>query len=211
MNTTDASTTTGFSDIGDGVTWVTEARFQYRLGELPGGMNAGVAYAFDNEFLRLGGAGLIEDDLTIASESTTWTVYWSAWQYVLTLDDPPDVINPVDGRPDVRGLGLFARAGIVDEDTNLVRWSGSIGLGGRGIVPGRDEDIFGIGFGVADFNNDTPLSRLLVSSDGYAMEAFYNAILAPGVALTGDIQMIEPASRGIDTTIVAGVRLNVRF
>jgi porin len=211
MNTTDSSTTTGFSDIGDGTTWVTEARIQYRLGELPGGQNVGFAYAFDNDFASLGRSGLIGEDFTIATEDDTWTLYWSLWQYLLMLDDPPEVIDPGSGRPDVRGFGLFARASVVDEDTNIVEWAGSIGFGGRGLIPGRDEDVFGIGFGYGQFNDDTPLSRLLIENDGYGLEVFYNAMLAPGVALTGDIQWIETASRSADTALVAGVRLNLRF
>ncbi len=43
------------------------------------------------------------------------------------------------------------------------------------------------------------------------MEAFYNFALAPGIALTGDVQVFEPAARFVDTTVVMGVRLNVRF
>jgi len=47
MNTADSSTTTGFDDFGKGVTWTTEADFQYRLGHLPGGMNLGGLWSFD--------------------------------------------------------------------------------------------------------------------------------------------------------------------
>ncbi len=39
INTSDASESTGFGDIGDGATWSTEAQLQYRLGNLPGGAN----------------------------------------------------------------------------------------------------------------------------------------------------------------------------
>ena len=211
MNTTDSSTATGFGDIGDGTTWATEARFQYRLGKLPGGQNVGFAYGFDNDFLNFGGARLVGGDIQIASEDETWSFFWSVWQYLLTLDDAPDVIDPGNGRPDVRGLGLFARTSVADEDTNIVHWTGSIGLGGRGLIPTRDEDMFGAAFGYAGFNNDPLLAGVLVESSGYGMEAFYNAVLARGLSLTGDIQVIETPTRSVDTTVVAGLRLNIRF
>ncbi len=211
MNTSDSSTTSGFDDVGDGTTWVTEAQFQYRLGELPGGMNVGFAYAFDNEFLNFNRSGLDGDGIRVEDEEETWSAYWSGWQYLVTLDEPPAVIAQGNGRPDVRGFGLFARAGLVDEDTNVVSWSASVGLGGRGIIPSRDDDTFGIGFAYTDFNDDRRLTQLLAEEQAYGLEAYYNAALAPGVSLTGDIQFIEPAGRGVSSTVVVGARLNLRF
>ncbi|NJK31615.1 MAG: hypothetical protein HC927_03920 [Deltaproteobacteria bacterium] len=65
LNTTDSSTTSGFDDIGDGTTWLTETQVQYRLGSLPGGMNLGFAYAFDNDFLDFNRSGLVGEDIQI--------------------------------------------------------------------------------------------------------------------------------------------------
>lgn len=211
MNTTDSSTTSGFSDIGDGASWLTEVQFQYRLGKLPGGQNVGFAYAFDNDFLNYSRSGLTGSGLVVQNEDSTWTTYWSVWQYLMTLDDPPDVIAAGDGRLDVRGLGVFARLGVVDDDTNLVHWGGSIGIGGRGLIPTRDEDSFGFGFAYTEFNNQGLLSALLLEDEANGFEAYYNAALAPGVELTGDIQFLEPVVQRVSHTIVAGVRLNLRF
>jgi porin len=210
MNTTEASTNSGFDDFGDGTTWLTEARFQYRLGDLPGGQNVGFAYAFDNEFVRVNRPGLPAGGV-IETTDETWTLYWSAWQYLFTLEEAPDVVNAADGRPDVRGLGLFARASLVDDDTNIVEWSGSIGIGGRGLIPSRDEDVFGLAFGYTDLNRDGPLVQFLAEEESYGAELFYNAKLWHGVHLTGDLQVVDSALRSVDTTVVAGVRLNVRF
>jgi porin len=210
MNTAEASTTSGFDDFGDGTSWLTEAQFQYRLGDLPGGQNVGFAYAFDNDFLRVNRPGLPGGGV-LETTDDTWTLYWSAWQYFFTLDEAPDVLNAGDGRPDVRGLGLFARASIVDEDTSVVRWGGAVGIGGRGIIPTRDEDVFGVGFVYTDFNRDGPLVQLLAEEEAYGAELFYNAKLWRGLFLTGDLQVIEPATRAVDTTVVAGIRVNLRF
>ena len=53
MNPQDSSTTSGFDDFDDGTTWSTEVDFQYRLGHLPGGMNVGGIYSFNQDFARL--------------------------------------------------------------------------------------------------------------------------------------------------------------
>lgn len=211
-NTTDASTTTGFGDIGDGTSWLTEARLQYRLGDLPGGQNLGFAYAFDSEFRNVNRPGLPGGEQGPNFEDESWTLYWSAWQYLHTLDEPPSLINPGDGRPDVRGLGLFARASIVDDDTNISEWGASIGVGGRGLIGGREEDSFGVGLAYTDLNDDIPLlSALVLEDDAFGVEAFYTFALAPGVDLTADIQILESALQSSDTTIVLGARLNIRF
>jgi hypothetical protein len=47
--------------------------------------------------------------------------------------------------------------------------------------------------------------------EAYAFEAFYNLALAPGILLTFDGQVIEPASAGVDTATILGMRLNLRF
>src|SRR5262249_2286179 len=50
MNTADSSTTSGLEHLDDGVTWISEADWQGRLGGLPGGMNLGALYAFDGDY-----------------------------------------------------------------------------------------------------------------------------------------------------------------
>jgi porin len=50
------------------------------------------------------------------------------------------------GMRDHKGVGIFARFGVVDMETNPVRWSGSFGVGGRGLIPTRDDDFYGIGY-----------------------------------------------------------------
>jgi porin len=205
MNTADSSTTTGFDDIGEGATWWTEAQFQYRLGKYPGGQNAAFAYAFDNEFLNfktssfspIGGLGL-------NTKSESWAAYWSCWQYVYLLEDAPALIVPGDGRPDARGLGLFARANLADADSNPYDWTVSAGIGGRGLIPGRDEDQLGVGYGASH-------ETAGLADDGQGIEAYYSLSICPGVSLTADVQVIDTASPATDTTTLWGLRLNVRF
>ena len=53
MNTQDSSTTSGFDDFDEGTTWNSEVDFQYRLGPLPGGLNVGGLYSFNQNFAAL--------------------------------------------------------------------------------------------------------------------------------------------------------------
>jgi porin len=210
-NTTDSSTTTGFGDIGDGWTWSTEAQFQYRLGDLPGGQNVAVIYADDNMFLNFNRSTISPEGVLLVGEDNTWAAYWSGWQYLFTLDEVPDRIDVSDGRADLRGIGLFARFGLADDDTNPIAWSFSTGVGGRGLVPGRDDDTFGLAFAYSDIDRGPFAAILGFDEDAYGFEAFHNFALAAGVALTLDAQVINPAVDGVNTATILGARLNIRF
>ncbi len=210
-NTTDSSTTTGFSDIGDGWTWSTEAQFQYKLGGLPGGQNVGFIYAADNEFLNFNRSSISRDGVLLPSDDESWAAYWSGWQYLYTPDEVPDRIDVTDGRADLRGYGFFARFGVADDDTNPIAWSASAGVGGRGMFFGRDEDTFGLGFAYADIDRGAFASTLGFDEEAYGVEAFYNIAISPSVSLTLEAQVVNPALDDVDTATTLGVRLNVRF
>jgi porin len=136
---------------------------------------------------------------------------WSAWQYVYTPDGAPDRIDTGDRRADVGGLGLFARVGIADDDTNPIDYTVSAGIGGRGLIPGRDDDTFGLGFSYTDFDDTRLLTAAGFGDDAYAFEAFYNFDLGHGLLVTANAQVIDPWLSDAGTTTVLGTRLNVRF
>ena len=212
FNTTDSSTTTGFGDIGEGWTWSTEASFQYRLGDLPGGQVVSFIYAADSDFVNFSRVNLQPGSGTLLGrESDSWAVTWSAWQYVYAPDGAPGPIDTTDGRADVRGLGLFARVGFADGDTNPIDLTVSAGVGGRGLVPGRDGDTFGLAFSYTDFDNGPLLDAIGFENHGYGFEAFYNFDLGHGISLTANAQVIDPVLSRTDTTTIIGARLNVRF
>ena len=211
FNTADSSTTTGFDDIGDGWTWSTEATFQYRLGDLPGGQVVSFIYAADSEFLSFSRTDLVPGAPLVSTENDSWALTWSAWQYLYTPDEVPDRINTGDGRADLRGIGLFARAGIADDDTNPIDLTISVGVGGRGLIPGRDDDNYGLGFGYSDFDTGPVLAAAGFDDNAYALEAFYLFDFGHGLSLTLGAQVLEPFSKTVDTTTILGARFNVRF
>jgi len=213
FNTADSSTTTGFDDFGKGTSWTAEADFQYHLGHLPGGMNVGGLYSFDQEFARLDsrlvfppGAGL-----TIPTKDRTWAVYWSGWQYVLTREKERRPIDLLNGQADQEGIGLFARVGFADKETNPVEWALSGGVGGRGMIPTRDNDTFGVGYYYNRIEETRLFSPLGLGRSTQGFEAFYNVAFTPAIHVTLDLQVVDPASSGIDTATILQMRANLNF
>jgi porin len=213
FNTADSSTTTGFEDFGEGTSAILEADFQYRLGRLPGGQNIGVLYSFDQDFTALSGDLIFVpgQGLVAPTDDDTWAIYWSAWQYVCVEEDVDAPISLENGMPDRQGLGLFARAGIADQDTNPIEWSLSGGIGGRGIIPSRDNDMFGIGYYYTSLQSTrlTGFAGVQDHVDGF--EAFYNIAITPAAQLTFDMQMVDSAASSIDTAFILGMRLGLVF
>ena len=51
----------------------------------------------------------------------------------------------------------------------------------------------------------------LAQRDEQGVELFYNAALTPWCHLTGDLQVVEPSSKNLQTTVLAGMRLEDRL
>lgn len=212
-NIADSSTTTGFEDFGKGTAWLTEAQFKYRLGKLPGGQNVGFGYAFDSEFSSIGDRFVFSpgSGLTKPTTDETWAVYWSAWQYLCVEEESDAPIDLTNGEQDRQGLGLFARVGFADHDTNPIEWSASGGVGAKGLIPGRDRDTLGAGYFYLKIQ-ETRLSGLLgVDNHSQGFEAFYNLSVTPAANLTLDLQVVDSPLPNIDTAVVLGARFRLRF
>ncbi len=72
---------------------------------------------------------------TVAVKNSRYYFAYSFDQYLHR-----DVVNPEEG------VGVFGQAGISDGNPNTTHWSILIGLGGKGMVPGRPKDNWGIGY-----------------------------------------------------------------
>jgi porin len=150
--------------------------------------------------------------ITAASESDTWIAYFSGWQYLYTETPPADgPLHLENGKPDLEGVGVFWRASVGDDDVNPAKWTVSGGVGGKGIVPGRNNDIFGVGY----YYNSAQTTRLtnagVLEDHTQGFECFYNVQLTPAVQLTFDAQLIDPLRSELDTAVVLGARLRFEF
>lgn len=212
-NITDSSSTSGFEDIGDGAAWLTEAQFQYRLGDLPGGQNVGFGYAFDSDFTDLGGRLVFQPGQGLAptTKDNTWAAYWSAWQYVWVKDESEAPINLMNGEQDRQGLGLFGRFGFADQDTNTIEWTASAGLGGKGLIPGREYDTCGAGFFYLSVQPDRLIDSIGVDDHSQGFEAYYNVAITPATNLSFDFQIVDSPLPHTDTAFIVGLRLGLKF
>jgi porin len=210
MNLQDASTTTGFSDVGDGTTWATSADYLGSLNELPGGGSFALYYGFDADFARVGGLNIDPGTgVSMDSESDAWAISWSGWQYLIA-EKGSGSVDPRNGRQDLQGLGVFAQIGIGDEDTNPVSWSIAGGLSGRGSIPGRDDDTWGVGYFYNDLQ-DLNLGPLVFQDSTSGLEVYYDIALMESASVTLDAQWTKSALPNVEDATILGGRLNASF
>lgn len=212
LNSADSSTGSGFDDFGEGWTGSAELQFRYEPGGRPGGQNIGFIYGADGDYAELDGRVFLPPGSSLRSTSDeTWSVYWTGWQYLWVDEADESPIDALNGVPDRRGFGLFARVGLADDDTVPVDWHASGGIGGRGLVPGRPDDHFGLGYYFNSVEPSRITSTSRIDDEAQGLEAYYNAAISPAVGVTASTQVLDDARARTDTATVLGLRVNVRF
>jgi len=150
----------------------------------------------------------------LKTRGETWTVYYNFDQYLWSPRSDPK-----------KGLGVFFRFGVSDGKVNPVKYAYNVGLSGNGIVPGRPNDTFGIGWSRLELSDDLlPVLRRrfdigLDRED--AVELYYNVAVVKSIGATLDLQVVNPALtktasgsggvKNVDTAVVGGLRAFVRF
>jgi len=144
----------------------------------------------------------------------TWDVYYNFDQYLWSPQGDSS-----------RGIGVFFRFGVSDGVANPVKYTFSAGIGGKGVVPGRPFDTFGVGWSRLEFSDHfAPFLRqqLALGLDREdAVEMYYNVSVTRWLNATVDLQIIEPGLRrtldasgrlrDVSTAVVAGLRVYARF
>jgi porin len=146
---------------------------------------------------------------------STWTIYYNFDQYLWSPEGHPD-----------RGIGVFFRFGASDGVANPIKYTYNVGIGGRGLVPGRPSDNFGLGWARTELSgNFVPfLRQQLRLGLGHedAIELYYNAAITPWISAALDLQIIDQALArtldasgarltDLDTAVVVGLRVYARF
>jgi porin len=209
----DSSTTAGFDTLDDGLVWSTAVAQQYRIGDRPGGVRATFQYAFDRDFVDLQGQFVLPGSVTLPRTRDSWAAFVNGWQYLAVFDESEQPIRVQDGRADRRGIGVFARLGTADHDTNPIQWTASFGVGGRGLDASRPNDTFGLGYAWSDIGS-VPFENLtsrLIAGTAQRLEAYYSFGLTPATDLTFDVQWADSLFARRDSSLLFGVRLGVRF
>lgn len=146
--------------------------------------------------------------------SNTWAVYYNFDQFLWSPKGDPK-----------SGIGAFFRFGISDGIANPIKYAYNVGLGGKGIVPGRPADSFGIGWARTQLSsNFVPFLRQQLNlglDKEDAVEMYYNFSVTKWLNATLDLQVIDPALnkfldssgrlQNMSTSVVGGLRIYSRF
>lgn len=146
---------------------------------------------------------------------SSWTMSYAFDQYFWRPNGDPK-----------HGVGLFFAFGASDGNPDPIHYAFLGGIGGKGVVPGRPDDNFGIGVARTQFSSSLlPFLRqqfnLGIERED-AIELYYNAAVMPWMNVTTDLQIIDSGLNravdpttgqltGINTVIVLGTRIRVRF
>jgi porin len=149
----------------------------------------------------------------LAKKDGTWNVYYNFDQFVYETDKAAD-----------RGVGLFGRFGASDGNPNFLQYFFSAGVGGKGLMPSRPSDQFGLGYYYLSVANPTlqgPAQSVAFLRDEWGFEGYCNLAITPWLIFTPDIQVIAPTQKRqlvngriverIGTATVLGVRLRIVF
>jgi porin len=199
--------TTGFDDpYKDGPAYALEGRLTTRFFDLTGHQLVGGIYATKN-YTNLDQplANLIIPFLPAEQSESTWAVYYNFDQYLYQPEKNVD-----------RGVGIFGRFGASDGEANPVHYFASIGVGGKGMIPGRKHDQFGIGYYYLWATTpqrlvDRHFGGEVFGDDTQGVEILYEFAITPWMRLTPDLQFIDPAAQDVDNAWVAGLRLELKF
>jgi len=192
LQTNGQANTSGFGDLhSNQLTFSGEARVRTSFFGLTGHQLIGGGYS-NSDFTSLDqDLRFIIENRTLEKQKGSWNFYYNFDQY---LYEP----NKGSGQ----GLGIFGRFGVSDGNPNPMHFFFSVGVGGKGIIPGRPLDRFGIGYyyiDVGDLKFRTILGTESFLRDEHGFEAFYNFALTPWMQLTPDIQVIRPAQKEVIT------------
>jgi len=203
LNSQDTSGTSGFEQLfADGVLLTLNVRLPARLFDMPGHQLFGATWN-NRTYTSLSDSYIDYPNVVIVPTQGSWSLFWNFDQYlVVDADDP------------THGWGTFGRAGIADDNTSLISWFLSFGIGGNSPIESRPADTFGIGWYYA--NTSGPLSPLVTPvigpiGNGQGVELYYNYELTPAIRLTPDMQVILPAEEDIDPALVVGLRAQMIF
>ncbi len=202
-----------FKDFFKDVSIASELEVKINPAELPGTLRFDFVWTSEPKVRTSGNGRFVLPRLVrgipLPRSSSNWMINFNFDQYLYVGSDTESSNQHIDGLRGPQGIGLFGRVGYGGSSGNLVNVFGSFGIGGRGLIPHRPNDRYGIGWYYMDFPSSFKRLAGLRSENG--VEMFYNFALAPWAQLTGDIQWINPALKGVGDPWVLGGRLQVYF
>lgn len=135
------------------------------------------------------------------------------------------------GADEDKGVNVFARLSASPPDRNKISFYVDGGITFSGVVPGRADDVFGLGFSysaispsLSDLDRDTVLAGtgLLIRDYEALIEFSYRAQIVPGWTIQPDVQYIwhpggnvpinsAPGAPAIPDATIVGVRTTINY
>jgi porin len=225
LDTSGTANSSGFDTVFKGnTTYAIEGRVRTDFLGMTGHQLVGATYSAKNYSSLDQSLRFFIESRAIAQQDNSWCFYYNFDQYLY---------EPKKGSG--RGIGIFGRFGASDGNPNPFHYFYSIGVGGKGVLPGRPNDQFGIGYYYIDVSQPRftgPLQTRTALGDEQGFEAYYNFAITPWMKFTPDIQVIRGAqkqeittgfrqvgpvqiptisSKNIDTAALLGFRLQIVF
>ena len=118
-----------------------------------------------------------------------------------------------DNPKDAQGLGFYTRYGHAHNDTHTVSDYWSVGLSYKGLIPTRDNDVFGFGVAQAIYSAGYRRHQNNRADRETVYEWFYNMFLTPWCVITPDLQVVTNPGGDKDDrdAIIGGVRIRIIF
>ena len=214
FNVTDtegSAVNSGTKTVGhDGTTLATQLRFKTFFLGRPGHQLFGGTWS-NKKFNDLDqDPRTILSQILVPNQDIPLKTYKDSWCFFYNMDH---YLYLKEGTVD-QGLGVFARYGVSDGKANPIKYFASIGIGSKGLIPGRRRDTFGVGYYCLWFSNELPsiVKRNLLEDTEQGAELYYNICLTPWMQITPDLQIIESGAKSVDNTIVVGgLRMQLTF
>ena len=188
LSATGSASTSGFDDLdGNNLAVAGEGRVRTDFFGRTGHQLFGASFS-NRKFSSIDqNARFIFENGALEGKKGSWNVYYNFDQYLY---------EPKKGSGE--GIGIFARFGAADGNPNFMQFFYSLGIGGKGVIPNRDNDRYGLGFYYIDANNPElqgifNTTKLL--RDEYGFEVFYNIAITPWLMVTPDIQVVRGAQK----------------
>jgi porin len=152
--------------------------------------------------------------LDLPHRNDNWLLGFSADQYIYMPEKasmPTVHTARFDKTPE--GVGFFVRFYYAPADRNFWSTFVSGGVGGRGVIPSRPFDRYGLGFYALIESEKLEQQPILGGAYGteYGLEAFYNFAITPWLQFTPDFQYIQSGQKVAGHAGVFGMRLQIYF
>lgn len=184
----------GFWELGFAPAWKT------RRGPMPGRYRIGWWYdPIPKEVFEK-----LEEDEEPRTRTGDTGIYLGLDQMIFKENADPD---------DSQGLGLFSRLGLAHGEVNQVNLYWEAGLSYKGLIPTRDQDVFGFAVAQAVLSSQYRNEVNPKADRETVYEWYYSYYLTPWCIISPDFQVVtNPGGETDDRdAIIGGIRIRLMF